>query len=98
MTTRTGHGIWAVLLALVAIWSSVVFAADPSPGDAREEQAKAVRAAIAKAMVRGPTSVALRDQATLSLPEGFGFIPQKEAAAFMKLIGNHTGDEFMGNY
>lgn len=96
MTTRTGHRIWTVLLALVAIWSSAVFAAAPSPGDAREEQAKAVRAAIAKAMVRGPASVALRDQASLSLPEGFGFIPQKEAAAFMKLIGNHTGDEFMG--
>jgi len=80
----------------VAVWSCAVFAAAPSPADAREEQAKAIRAAIAKAMVRGPASVALRDQATLSLPEGFGFIPQKEAAAFMKLVGNRTGDEFMG--
>lgn len=96
MNERTGHGIWVVLLALVAICNSTAFAADPSPGDAREEQAKAIRAAIAKAMVRGPASVGLRDQATLSLPEGFGFIPQKEAAAFMKLIGNRTGDEFMG--
>ena len=73
-----------------------MFAADPAPADPREEQATAVRAGIAKALVRGPTSVALRDQATFSLPEGFGFIPQKEAAAYMKLMGNQTGDEFMG--
>ena len=81
MTTRTGHRIWAGWLALVAVWSGAVFAADPGPGNTREEQANAVRAGIAKAMVRGPAAVALRDQASLSLPEGFGFIPQKEAAA-----------------
>ena len=96
MTTRTGHRIWAGWLALVAVWSGAVFAADPGPGNTREEQANAVRAGIAKAMVRGPAAVALRDQASLSLPEGFGFIPQKEAAAFMKFIGNHTDAAFMG--
>ena len=96
MTTRTGYRVWNILFALLALWSSGVFAADPTPADAREEQAKTVRAAIAKAMVRGPASVALRDQASLSLPEGYGFIPQKEAAAFMNLIGNHTDDKFIG--
>lgn len=95
VTTGTGHRAWTVWLALLAIWSSWVFAAEPATNP-REDQAKAVRAAIAKAMVRGPASVALRDQATLKLPEGLGFIPQKEAAAFMNLIGNRTGDEFIG--
>jgi uncharacterized membrane-anchored protein len=94
--TRTGYRVWNILLALLALWSCGVFAADPAPADAREEQAKTVRAAIAKAMVRGPASVPLRDQASLSLPEGYGFIPQKEAAAFMNLIGNRTDDKFIG--
>lgn len=84
-----------VMLALLTIWGSWVPAAEP-PGDARQEQAKAVREAIAKAMVRGPASVPLRDQATLDLPAGFGFIPRKEAASLMSLMGNPTGDELIG--
>jgi uncharacterized membrane-anchored protein len=96
VTTRNGFRRWNIFLALVATWSSGVLAADPAAVDAREEQAKAVRAGIEKALVRGPASVPLRDQATLSLPEGFGFIPQKEAAAFMNLMGNHTDDNFVG--
>jgi uncharacterized membrane-anchored protein len=32
----------------------------------------------------------------LQLPEHFGFIPQKEAAEAMRLMGNRTGTEFVG--
>jgi uncharacterized membrane-anchored protein len=95
MTTRTTHSVWVALLALLTVWSSGVFAAEPS-GEARQERWQAARGAVAKALVRGPAAVPLRDQATLDLPEGFGFIPTKEAAALMNLMGNRTGDEFMG--
>jgi uncharacterized membrane-anchored protein len=84
-----------VLLALLTIWTSGAFGADTS-SDARQQQVKAAYEAAQKALVRGPSSVPLRDQATLSLPEGFGFIPRKEAAALMTLMGNRTGDEFIG--
>jgi uncharacterized membrane-anchored protein len=30
------------------------------------------------------------------LPAGYGFIPEKEAAALMRLMGNTTGDAFVG--
>ena len=48
------------------------------------------------ALVKGPTEVALRDQATLSLPAGFGFVPQQQAAALMRAMGNSTGNDFLG--
>lgn len=87
---------WSGLsLALLLAWCSGVFGAD-SASSSREEQFKAVREAAIKALVRGPTSISLRDQATLALPGHFGFIPRKEAAALMSLMGNHTGDPFMG--
>ncbi len=48
------------------------------------------------AMVAGPNSVTLRDQATLTLPEGFGFVPAKEGSEVMKVMGNRTDDRFLG--
>jgi uncharacterized membrane-anchored protein len=85
----------SLLLALLVAWCSWAFAAD-SAATAREEQFKAAREAAIKVLVRGPASVSLRDQASLALPAHFGFIPKKEAAALMTLMGNHTGDQFMG--
>ena len=47
-------------------------------------------------MVHGPADVPLADQARLALPDGFGFIPQAEAANVMKSMGNTTGERFLG--
>jgi len=85
----------SLLLVLLVAWCPWALGAD-SASSAREEQFKAVREAAIKVLVRGPASVPLRDQATLALPAHFGFIPKKEAAALMSLMGNHTGDQFMG--
>ena len=95
MTMTLGRRVSTSILALLMIWTAGAFAADAST-DPRQQQVKATREAARNAMVRGPASVPLRDQATLSLPEGFGFIPRKEAAALMTLMGNRTGDEFVG--
>ena len=84
-----------------AAWLSVL-AALPPPASA-DDQADAPRAAVQSAadaaraaLVRGPASVALRDQATLALPAHCGFVPQKEGAALMHAMGNRTGEEFVG--
>jgi uncharacterized membrane-anchored protein len=84
-----------VIGLVLAAWCSWALAADPAT-EARQGQAQATRAAIAKAMIRGPATVPLRDEADLQLPDHFGFIPQKEAAEAMKLMGNRTGPDFLG--
>jgi uncharacterized membrane-anchored protein len=68
---------------------------DAAATPAEQENAAAWRAAIA-AMVPGPNSVTLREQATLTLPEGFGFVPAKEGADVMKVMGNGTDNRFLG--
>lgn len=49
-----------------------------------------------KALQKGPTSITLRDQATLQLPQGFGFLPTREASMLMAAMGNDTDDNFIG--
>jgi uncharacterized membrane-anchored protein len=87
-----------VMSVVLALWCSWALAADPANDArvARQQEAQTVREAIAKAIIRGPAQVPLRDQAELQLPEHFGFIPQEEAAEAMRLMGNRTGTEFVG--
>ncbi len=47
-------------------------------------------------MIHGPSTIELRDQAQLELPSGYGFVPQQQAAALMRTMGNLTGDDFIG--
>lgn len=71
-----------------------------SIGNAQDQQLEdpgaAVWQAASDAMVAGPHSIELRDQATLTLPEGYGFVPAAEGAAVMKLMGNQTDERFIG--
>jgi uncharacterized membrane-anchored protein len=85
--------IFLIALAL----SATAHAADPaSAPDARQTARQQAVANARAALVKGPTEVALRDQATLSLPAGFGFVPQQQAAALMRAMGNTTGNDFLG--
>ncbi|HKX26174.1 MAG TPA: DUF2167 domain-containing protein [Blastocatellia bacterium] len=59
------------------------------------EMARAVEEAV-KAATRGPATVKLIDEGSLSLPEGYLFTPQKEAAALMLAMGNRTDSDFVG--
>jgi uncharacterized membrane-anchored protein len=95
MSTELATRMSGILLVFLAAWCSWAQAAEPAV-DPRQQEQDTVREGIRKAMVKGPAAVALRDQASLQLPEHFGFIPQKEAAAFMQLMGNRTGDQFVG--
>lgn len=63
---------------------------------AQVDAGKAVWEAAQAAMAHGPHKVELRDQAQLDLPEGYSFVPAKEGAALMELLGNQTDERFMG--
>jgi uncharacterized membrane-anchored protein len=95
MSVKSASRMSSLLLVLLAACGSWAAADEPSASP-KQQEADKVLADVRSAMVKGPTSVTLRDQASIQLPDHFGFIPQKEAAAFMKLMGNRTGDEFMG--
>lgn len=84
-----------ILLPLLA--SFTLLAAVPA-GAAGGQQAE-VEAAIAAAQstqMSGPARIPLGGQATIDVPEGFAFIPQREAAALMHAMGNSTGEGFYG--
>lgn len=83
------------ILPLIAALASPALAADAPPSAQQQAVHQAATAARA-ALVRGPASVSLRDQATLALPEHFGFVPRKEAVALMQAMGNTVDDEFLG--
>jgi uncharacterized membrane-anchored protein len=82
----------------MAALTAPAFAADPAapPAGAREQAMRQAAAAARAALVRGPAEVTLRDQASLALPEHFGFVPQQQAAALMRAMGNRTSDNFLG--
>jgi uncharacterized membrane-anchored protein len=83
------------VLLLTAALIAPALAADPAP-DARQQAARQAGAAAQAALVKGPAEVTLRDQAKLALPEHFGFVPQEQAAALMRAMGNTTGNDFLG--
>jgi uncharacterized membrane-anchored protein len=95
MSARTTRWMSGWVLVLLAVCCSWVMADEPAASP-KQQEADNVLAGVRDALVKGPTTVELRDQAAIKLPEHFGFIPQKQAAAFMKLMGNQTGSEFMG--
>lgn len=66
--------------------------AQEAPAEAPDPTTEAVRAALQQ----GPVDIALRDQARLALPEGFGFIPAREAAQLLARMGNQTDERFVG--
>jgi uncharacterized membrane-anchored protein len=80
----------ALLLVVASSWA----VADTQPS--REEAANAAWETASKAMQHGPQTIALGDQAKLTLPEGYGFVPVNEAATLMQVMGNSTDDSFLG--
>jgi uncharacterized membrane-anchored protein len=96
---RTLARRYALLLAVatLALRGLVPHAAlaDDAPNPQRQAFETAQKQAAA-ALVKGPASVPLKDQATLALPEGYGFIPRAQAAALLTLMGNHVGENFVG--
>ena len=92
-----GGGIVLRILIIALALSAAAHAADPAPTpDGRQAARQQAVANARAALIKGPSEVALRDEATLSLPAGFGFVPQQPAAALMRAMGNTTGNDFLG--
>lgn len=76
------------LCAVLTLWAGMVAAASDPGAD---------YAAFLKRDAKiGSAHIALRDEAALDLPEGYAYLPEKQAAAFMKRIGNDTDELFRG--
>ncbi len=52
--------------------------------------------AMQRAGVEGPKEINLGNQAVLKLPQGFVYIPVREARAFMRELGNYVDSNFYG--
>ncbi|SFI35668.1 Uncharacterized membrane-anchored protein [Collimonas sp. OK307] len=46
-----------------------------------------------RVMVKGPRKIEFSDQATFSLPEGYGFLPAAPAARILRTVGNTSDEE-----
>ncbi|HET7925348.1 MAG TPA: DUF2167 domain-containing protein [Rhodanobacteraceae bacterium] len=90
---RFQSGARAALLAAVLSMAALPAYAQ---NEAAQNAVKSAWQAAAKTVKRGPDAIALLDQATLKLPEGYGFVPKREAAALMKAMGNGDDPEFVG--
>lgn len=64
-------------------------AAAPGPGELAWNAART-------AMQSGPVDLSFRDQAKLQLPEGYGFVPVREATELMRAMGNSVDERFLG--
>jgi uncharacterized membrane-anchored protein len=62
----------------------------------QQNQGAAYADYLAKNATLGPATIALRDQAVLTLPSGFAFLPEEPGKAFMKKLGNDTDSGFVG--
>lgn len=83
--------LWAVFWAV--LWAVPTLAQESAP---EADPRAAVWQAASEAMLRGPQSIPLVDQARLELPDGYGFVPRPQAAKLMDAMGNQTGDSFIG--
>ena len=62
----------------------------------KEQEFIKIIEAAGKVATHGPADINLLDQAVLKLPEGYLFVPKKEAADLMNSVGNRTSDDFVG--
>jgi len=85
------------LAALLCVSASVAAAAaPPQPAMPESREAAAYENFLQREATLGPAHVALRSDATLDLPDGFAFLPEKAAHEFMKRIGSDTDEGFRG--
>ena len=84
------------LAALMWVSAGVAAAAAPPQPPAPQNREAAYEGFLQREATLGPAHVALRGDATLDLPDGFAFLPEKAAREFMKRIGNDTDEGFRG--
>ena len=84
---------WRALAALTLLAATAAFAqSQPNP----QAEQEAAFAAARQVQVVGPSSVPLRDQATLKLPAGYVYVPTPAAAKLLQSMGNSSGPSLIG--
>jgi uncharacterized membrane-anchored protein len=68
----------------------------PPTSTASDQQARYTAALNSIGAETGPRMIALKDQAMLSLPEGYAYVPTSQARTFMTRLGNQTDEHFLG--
>jgi uncharacterized membrane-anchored protein len=94
--TVAAAAVSCLFAAQAAAFGQTASAAIPGP-EARGAERAAAWQAGQKVAIRGPTTVALADQADLKLPAGDLFIPKQEGARILAALGNVPREEtFVG--
>lgn len=86
--------VFSLLLSITNVYAEGN--SQQSAADAREAAADQAAENAFIAGKKGPATIELMDQATLALPEGYVFVPTKEAAALMAATGNSNDDDLYG--
>ena len=90
--------IWLVLVMLALCFTATALAAaETAPNTNSQDQAidKALIASL-DAATAGPAVIELLDEATITLPKDFIFIPRKQAAELLAASGNTPSPTFLG--
>lgn len=86
------HTAWFARTVSVSLLSFAFSATSAQAGvPDQEAEMKAAVAALQEAAQPGPVDIPLGGQATLKLPEGYAYVPQKEANRLLNAMGN--GDD-----
>ncbi len=83
-------------IGLAAFFLTTAFPVEAEEAAAPETPADKAFAAAREVAVHGPAEVPWIEQATLSLPEGYIFVPRPAADQIMELYGNSHDDRFLG--
>ena len=83
--------------ALTGLLLSLCFMAIATAGFAQTEAAQTeLKSAVKeanKALVRGPSKIAVADEANFALPANHGFVPAPAAIRYMRALGNHVDEK-----
>ena len=83
-------------LLSVLLWALLAWTGAAAQDHEEAAADEAPYATLTAALQKGPATIALRDQATLQLPAGHGYLPTREASALMAAMGNAVDDNFIG--
>lgn len=84
------------IAALVAVCLALPAFAGPAAEPKMPPDEEKASRELAAGIVHGPADVKLRDIATMSIPAGMMFVPEKQAVAVLQSMGNPAGDTVVG--
>jgi uncharacterized membrane-anchored protein len=88
---------WSAICALFLNLFALQALSDENAADSKDAAFDEAAIAVQNAQREGPVDIELRNQATLKLPEGFAFVPEKESRQLLKAMGNgEAGESLLG--